>query len=176
MVTIVSGTNRKGSNTKKVAFQYQQLFAEKGIEAGLFSLEDVDIVHNDAAFQAIEATVIIPTTHFVFIIPEYNGSYPGALKMFFDTSSSHTIWFHKKALLTGIATGRAGNLRGLDHLTDVLHYMKFTIHPDKLPISSVHNLFGETGRITDENTLAAINEQVDDFIKWGGLVPGLQKK
>jgi chromate reductase len=169
MVTIVSGTNRKDSNTKKVALQYQQILAEKGVAADLFSLEDIDVVHNDAAFQQIEARVIIPTTHFIFIIPEYNGSYPGALKMFFDTSSSHTIWFHKKALLTGIATGRAGNLRGLDHLSDVLHYMRFTIHPDKLPISSIHNLLGEAGKISDEGTLTAINEQLDDFIKWGGL-------
>lgn len=170
MVTIVSGTNRKGSNTKKVALQYQQLLAEKGINADLFTLEDIDVTHNDAAFQQLEATLIIPTTHFIFIIPEYNGSYPGVLKMFFDTSSSHNIWFHKKALLVGIATGRAGNLRGLDHLSDVLHYMRFTIHPDKLPISSIHQLFSETGTISDAGTLAAIHTQLDDFIKWAQLL------
>lgn len=168
MVTIVSGTNRKGSNTLKIARQYRSLLAQKGIEAGLFSLEDVDVLHHDEAFQRIEEELIIPTTHFIFIIPEYNGSYPGVLKSLFDTSSSHNIWFHKKALLTGLATGRAGNLRGLDHLADVLHYLKFTIHPDKLPISSVHNLL-ETGEITDAATLAAIDQQLNDFIVWGGL-------
>ena len=170
MVTIVSGTNRKGSNTKKVALQYQQLLQQKGIKAGLFSLEDIDVMHYDAAFQQLEAELIIPTTHFIFIVPDYNGSYPGVLKMFFDTSSSHSIWFHKKALLTGVATGRAGNLRGLDHLSDVLHYMKFTIHHDKLPISSVHQLLGEEVEITDKGTLAAINTQLDDFIEWAGLI------
>ncbi len=169
MVTIVSGTNRKGSNTKRVALQYQQLLQDKGITAGLFSLEDVDVMHHDAAFQQLEAELIIPTTHFIFIVPEYNGSYPGVLKMFFDTSSSHTIWFHKKALLTGISTGRAGNLRGLDHLSDVLHYMKFTIHPDKLPISSIHQLLGDAQVITDKGTLLAIHTQLDDFIEWAGL-------
>jgi chromate reductase len=169
MVTIVSGTNRKGSNTKRVALQYQQLLLDKGIKAGLFSLEGIDVMQYDAAFQQLEAELIIPTTHFIFIIPEYNGSYPGVLKMFFDTSSSHTIWFHKKALLTGIATGRAGNLRGLDHLSDVLHYMKFTIHPDKLPISSIHQLLGEAKEITDKDTLDAIHAQLDDFIEWAGL-------
>ena len=86
MITIVSGTNRKGSNTKKIALVYQQLLLKKGITAGLFSLEGIALMQRDTAFEAIEQDIIIPTTHFVFIVPEYNGSFPGVLKMLFDTS------------------------------------------------------------------------------------------
>ena len=166
MITIVSGTNRQGSNTKRVALEYQRILTEKGVSAQLFSLEGVNVMRHDLAFERIEQEVLIPTTHFIFIVPEYNGSFPGVLKMLFDTSRSHELWFYKKALLTGNSTGRAGNLRGMDHLADILNYLKMTVHHNKLPISQVDKLMDASGRFTDENTLMAINHQLDEFIKW----------
>ena len=166
MVTIVSGTNRKGSNTKKIALVYQQILAQKGITARLFSLEDTELIRRDTAFTEIEQEIIIPTKQFIFIVPEYNGSFPGVLKLLFDTSKSHNLWFYKKALLTGVATGRAGNLRGMDHLADILNYLKITVHPNKLPISAVDQLLDAEGNITDLNTGNAINNQLDEFINW----------
>jgi NAD(P)H-dependent FMN reductase len=171
MITIISGTNRKLSNTSKIAREYQLILQGKGVEAGIFSLEDVDLLEYTTSFEKIENEILIPTTHFIIISPEYNGSFPGVLKMLFDNSRSHEIWFHKKALLTGVATGRAGNLRGMDHLADVLNYMKITVHPNKLPISAVNSVVGSDGKIIDKNTLKAINQQLDEFILWASLQP-----
>ena len=171
MITIISGTNRKYSNTYKIAREYQLILQEKGVEAGVFSLENIDVFHYNAEFEKIENEVLIPTTHFIIISPEYNGSFPGVLKMLFDSSRSHEMWFHKKALLTGVATGRAGNLRGMDHLADVLNYLKITVHPNKLPISVVNSVVGSDGKIIDDYTLKAINQQLDEFITWSGLTP-----
>jgi NAD(P)H-dependent FMN reductase len=169
MITIISGTNRKYSKTYKIASAYQLILQQKGMEAGLLSLEDMDVFSYNAAFENIENNILIPTTHFIIISPEYNGSFPGVLKLLFDNSRSHEIWFHKKALLTGVATGRAGNLRGMDHLADVLNYLKITVHPNKLPISAVNSIVGTDGKITDKNTIHAINNQLDEFIAWGHL-------
>lgn len=166
MITIVSGTNRIGSNTLKVAKEYQRLLDEKGVKAGLFSLQGVNVMTRDADFTAIENNIIIPTSAFIFIVPEYNGSFPGVLKLLFDNSRSHEIWFNKQALITGNATGRAGNLRGMDHLADILNYMKITVHPNKLPISQVNKLMDGEGRFTDAIALNAINNQLDEFLNW----------
>lgn len=166
MITIVSGTNRHGSNTLKVAKEYQRILNEKGVQTGLFSLEGVNVAEHNAAFDAIEKEIIIPTRQFIFIVPEYNGSFPGVLKMLFDTGSSHNIWFNKQALITGNSTGRAGNLRGMDHLADILNYVKITVHPNKLPISQVNRLMDAEGKFTDEGTIKAINNQLDEFLNW----------
>ncbi len=169
MITIISGTNRKHSYTYKIARQYQQLLSQKGITAGLLSLEDLDVLHFSKEFERIENEVLIPSTHFIIISPEYNGSFPGVLKLLIDNSSSRETWYHKKALLTGVATGRAGNLRGMDHLADVLNYIKITVHPNKLPISVVNRVVDSDGKITDAGTLKAINNQLDEFIHWSGM-------
>ncbi len=166
MYTIISGTNRAGSNTLKVAKEYQRLLKEKGIEAGLLSLEGLNLLERDKNFERIENDIITPTDKFLFIVPEYNGSYPGALKLFFDTGKSHAIWWHKKALITGVSTGRAGNLRGMEHLAGVLNHLKVTVYPDMQPLSVVDKLMDASGKFTDANIVAVINNQLDHFIKW----------
>ncbi len=166
MHIIISGTNRVGSNTLKVAKEYHRILSEKGVESKIFSLEGVNLLQRDAAFEAIEKEILIPNNTFIFIAPEYNGSFPGALKLLFDTGKTHELWWHKKAMLTGVASGRAGNLRGLDHLSAVLNHIKITVYPNQLPLSSVDKLLDENGRFTDDATIQAINNQLDGFLNW----------
>jgi chromate reductase, NAD(P)H dehydrogenase (quinone) len=166
MITIISGTNRIGSNTRKVAQEYQRILAEKGVKTQFLSLEDIHSIKRDAEFEKIEQSILIPTTAYILVLPEYNGSLPGIFKLLIDNSKPADAWHNKKALLVGTATGRAGNLRGLDHATNILNHLKITVHPNKLPISVVNTLLNEEDKFMNEGTLAAINLQIDEFLKW----------
>jgi chromate reductase, NAD(P)H dehydrogenase (quinone) len=162
--TIISGTNRQGSNTKKIAKAYQHILQQKGIDAGLLALDEVDITEKNGSFDKMQQAFLIPTQKFIIIMPEYNGSYPGILKLLIDSSDIKNAWWNKKVLLTGVATGRAGNLRGMEHLTGSLLHIKMTVHHNRLPISMVDKLMDEAGNLTDTGTIKAIEQQVDDFI------------
>ena len=164
MYLIISGTNRPASNTIRVARQSQQLLHLKGIEAEFLSLEGLNVLVRNPAFSEIEKKLLIPASKYIFISPEYNGSIPGVLKCMFDISESKTTWAGKKALLTGVSSGRAGNLRGMEDLTGILHYLRVVVHPNKLPISVVDSLFNQKDSISDEVTLSVINMQLDEFI------------
>ena len=88
---------------------------------------------------------------------------PGVLKALIDNSDIKNVWNYKKALLTGVATGRAGNLRGMDHLSDTLHFMKMNVFYNKLPISVIDKVMDNEGHFNEE-TMKAINHQLDEFI------------
>ncbi|MEO5909064.1 MAG: NAD(P)H-dependent oxidoreductase [Ginsengibacter sp.] len=163
MYTIISGTNRIESHTEKVAGEYQRILKNKNIEANIFSLKGLDTLHRSEGIIKAETEIFIPTDKFIFIIPEYNGSYPGVLKALIDNSDIRKVWNFKKALLTGVATGRAGNLRGMDHLSDTLHYMKMNVFYNKLPISVIDKVMDEEGHLNDE-TIKAVNKQIDEFL------------
>ena len=165
MYTIISGTNRVGSHTEKVAKEYREILKEKNIEANLFSLKGLNVLKRNEEIKKVENEILIPADKFIFVIPEYNGSYPGVLKALIDNSDIKNVWNYKKALLTGVATGRAGNLRGMDHLSDTLHYMKMNVFYNKLPISVVDKVLDEEGHFNTD-TLKAINLQLDEFIKF----------
>ncbi len=166
MYTIISGTNRPDSNTLKIAREYRKLLLQKGQEAHLLSLEGLDVLMPNPVFAEVERELLIPIPKFIFISPEYNGSIPGVLKAMFDISDIQKSWWNKRALMTGVSTGRAGNLRGMEHLTGILNFMKVTVHHNKLPISVVNTLLNPAGEITDARTLDAINSQLDEFIKF----------
>ncbi|GAC1427817.1 MAG: NAD(P)H-dependent oxidoreductase [Chitinophagaceae bacterium] len=166
MITIISGTNRAGSNTGKVAAQYLQLLKNKGVEVNFVSLVGLNVNERNPDIQQLEKDILIPTGKFIFISPEYNGSIPGVLKSLIDHSDIKHVWWGKKALLTGVSTGRAGNLRGMEHLTGILHYVKMHVHPNKLPISVVDKLLNEDNLITDKETLQAIDEQLNEFLAY----------
>jgi chromate reductase len=134
MVTIISSTNRPGSSTLKLAEYYKKQLAAKGLETGLLSLTQLpsNIVETDLygkrseAFTAIQ-NIITATDKFLFIIPEYNGSYPGILKVFIDACSFPESFYDKKAALVGLSSGKYGNIRGIDHFTGVCHYIHLNV-------------------------------------------------
>jgi NAD(P)H-dependent FMN reductase len=166
LYTVISGTNRPGSNTIRVAKQYFRLLEEKGVAARFVSLEDMDVNKRNDALRALEKEILIPTTKFIFVTPEYNGSFPGVLKAMIDNTDIEKVWWGKKALLTGVSTGRAGNLRGMEHLTGVLQYLKMHVYHNKLPISVVNKLLNGEDYIGDMATLKSINDQLEEFMRF----------
>jgi NAD(P)H-dependent FMN reductase len=121
--------------------------------------------------QQIQESYMIPAEKFVFIIPEYNGSFPGVLKLFIDACSVYKMGETfkkgtKKALTTGVSSGRAGNLRGLVHFAGVLNYLNVAVLPNQLPISNIENIVHQDGSISNQETVAAISKQIDDFLRF----------
>ena len=164
--TIISGTNRVGSNTLKVARLIGAILKEKGQESNLVSLEGLDLNGRSPELARLESEILIPTQKFIFVIPEYNGSFPGSLKTMIDLSDIKPVWWWKKAMLTGVSSGRAGNLRGLDHLTGTLNYLKVAVLPNRLPVSMIDKLIDAEGNLTDDSTIAALSAQVDEFLNF----------
>ena len=166
MVTIISGTNRKNNNTKKIALEYQRLLKEMQIDSHFLALDEINVAERNDLFRKMEKDYLEPADKFIIIMPEYNGSYPGILKLMIDNSDVSKAWHHKKVLLTGVSTGRAGNLRGMEHLTGALLHMKMLVHPNRLPVSVVDKMIGEHEQISDAGTLRAINNQLNEFINF----------
>jgi len=173
MVTIIASTNRPGSSTLQVAQYYQKQLAAKGMETNLLSLAQLppNLIETDlygkrsSAFAQIQE-IITNTDKFLFVIPEYNGSYPGVLKVFMDACSFPESFYDKKAALVGLSSGKYGNIRGIDHFTGVCHYLNLHVMPLKIHIASIRKEMDTNGNLTAEDTLRYTNEQMDKFIKF----------
>jgi chromate reductase, NAD(P)H dehydrogenase (quinone) len=171
-LTVICGTNRDNSFTHKVSLYYQKILQNKGIESKLLTMSDMpkDIAFGEVFgkrsgyFDDLIRTAIEPCDHFILISPEYNGSFPGILKVFIDAVHP-SKWHDKKFCLTGVSSGRAGNLRGMEHLTNILNYLKVHVYHNKLPISQIDKIFEGT-EPSSEETIQAIDKQIDGFLKF----------
>ena len=166
MITVISGTNRKDSMTLKLATIYVELLSQKTDNLHLLSLEDLNVCDRNPPMLEEEQKFLIPSEKFVFIMPEYNGSFPGILKLLLDNSDIKKCWWHKKAALVGLADGRGGNLRGLEHMTNILHYLKMNVHYNKIAVSRVNEELDEQGRLLNKTTELAIIQQIEDFLNY----------
>ncbi len=172
-ISIISGTHRKDSKSAQVAKQYSKLLAKQNIESKVLDLSLLPAEflfagtfgnHLPELDKIIEEHVV-NFTDFVFVVPEYNGSFPGSLKAFIDCVEPK--FFHnKKAGLVGISSGRAGNLRGLDHLTGILHYLQVEVMSAKPKLSQYHTLVDHEDNIIDEATLKLLENHVEKLLNF----------
>jgi NAD(P)H-dependent FMN reductase len=131
---------------------------------GLYAKDEVP-----EKIKLIQDEWMIPAEKFIWILPEYNGSFPGILKFFIDTISvrQYNETFRlKKSMLIGVATGRSGNIRGMDHMAGVLMHMKSVVYPRMLPVSKVSELIDDQGRLNHEPTLKTLMEHLTGFISF----------
>ncbi len=171
MNLIISGTNRLGSNSLKVANYYRQELEKKGELWDILSLEDLphDLIFTDLYNKRSEAFLPIQervskAKKFIFIIPEYNGSYPGVLKVFMDACSFPVSFYHKKAILVGVSSGKYGNIRGVDHFTGVCNYLRMHVLPLKIHIPHIQNELNNEQVLMDNITIKFVNEQIEETL------------
>lgn len=165
MITVILATNRPGNQTEAVALKYCQVLTLMGENVNYFSLENLppDFLVSDMygrrseLMQNILNEMFIPATKFVVVAPEYNGTFPGVFKLFIDAIHPE-IFYTKKVALVGTSAGRAGNVRGMDHLTNTLNYIQVNVLPYKLPISSLPQLL-EGNELKDPVTIQLIEQQ-----------------
>lgn len=173
MLTIIAGTNRPGSSTLKLAVYYQRILKERSVETSVLSLENLpdNLLKTDLygkrseEFKPLQQLINV-SDKFIFIIPEYNGSFPGALKAFVDACDFPQSFFDKKAALVGISSGKYGNIRGVDHFTGVCNYLNMHVFSLKLHIPFIRKELDANGNLTEEDTIKFTNEQMERFLKF----------
>jgi chromate reductase, NAD(P)H dehydrogenase (quinone) len=179
MILIINGTNRPNNKTKIIAeYCKDYLSIALNEEVKYINLEQItsDIINEQmyneggqASFlNALQDNLVIPHHKWIIVSPEYNGSFPGILKLFFDAMSVRKYretFAHKKVGLIGTSSGRAGNLRGMEHLTSLLNYMKVTVFHNKLPISGIGNIISSEG-IIDTVNKEILNAYLKEYLIW----------
>ena len=129
MVTIISGTNRKDSNTLKVSKLAKKFLKKIGVETQLIDLAEIpeeifsrDHYNNPHKNFKIYQDMILNCSGILSIVPEYNGSFPGILKYFIDLLKFPESLREKPAGFIGLAAGSFGGIRAIEHLAMVFQY------------------------------------------------------
>ena len=157
MISIVAGTNRDNANSLILANIYQELLDKLGAENQLIDLTDLpndfietalyDKSGKNVDFNPIREAML-KSEKFVFIVPEYNGGFPGVLKTFIDGLQFPQTFTGKKAALVGLSSGVQGGGLALSHLTDILNYCGTTVLALKPKLARI-NAHLVDGEITD---------------------------
>jgi chromate reductase, NAD(P)H dehydrogenase (quinone) len=173
MILIITGTNRPKAISKQISLYYQTLLQEHGQESRILDLEDLPddftttaLYHNSGknlAFNALRQQVE-DSEKLVFIIPEYNGSYPGVLKAFMDGMRYPDGLQFKKAALVGVSVGVQGGSVAVSHFADVLSYLQVNQVGLQVKLSSIRQHLHE-GKITLDIYNQLLHSQISQLIQ-----------
>jgi chromate reductase, NAD(P)H dehydrogenase (quinone) len=174
MITIVVGTNRPNSKSREVANFYKQLLDNLNTDSQILDLVNLpkDFTHSalysnngkNEDFNYLR-NKMKEADKYVFIIPEYNGSFPGILKTFIDGLGYPNEILNKKAALVGISDGVQGGALALSHINDIFNYLGLNILAQRVKIPFMKKNFVE-GQITDTLINQLITDQAALLVKF----------
>lgn len=174
MVKIIVGTNRKNSLSKTIATLYQEILLERGAESEILELSQLPadfietaLYENNGRNEGYNAfhSRVKEGKKFVFIVPEYNGSFPGILKTFIDGMTYPNTFRNKKCALVGLSSGIGGGGIALSHLTDIFHYLGMHVLALKPKLAKIEQNMSDN-LLTNRLYLDLLHTQADMLLEF----------
>jgi len=173
MITVICGTNRKDAVSHTIASIYQEKLTGLNEPHQYINLEELPM---DFTFSALYENsgqnelfnkyreMMLNSEKFVFIVPEYNGSFPGVLKAFIDGLQFPDTFKDKKTALVGVSSGIQGAGLALSHLTDIFNYCGTHVLAAKPKLMHIESNMKE-GKLSSLYQ-DLLEQQAEEFVKF----------
>ncbi|MEK7432545.1 MAG: NADPH-dependent FMN reductase [Cyanobacteriota bacterium] len=172
-ITIISGSPRKASVTKRLGFFLEtQLKENKDLNVNHIVISDLelpfiqnvwtDIKDVPDSFKEIYQK-LNDSDGFIFVTPEYNGGYSSAMKNLLDYFPKST--YAKKAI--GIVTaspGAMGGMRAAMQMQQMILGFWGIPSPHMLIVPSIDKKFDENNNLVDESFSSAISSFLTEYL------------
>lgn len=181
MIVLLIGTNRPGSNTRKVAAHLEEIYGELKVPLRVLDLADLpgeifspaSYAEKPKSFQPF-ANAVLESTGLHVVTPEYNGSLPGVLKYFIDMLKFPESFENRPVCFTGLAAGVWGALRPVEQLQAIFGYRNAHIYPTRVFLPQIYNLLGASGRLGNAELLERLRQQVAGFVEFVEKLKGVK--
>jgi NAD(P)H-dependent FMN reductase len=180
VIVIISGTNRPGSNTRKVAARVEAAYKASGVKTGLLDLADLPPeIFSPESYAAKPpgfsrfTSAVLAADGLVVVTPEYNGSLPGILKYFIDMLPFPESFERRPVCFVGLSAGIWGALRPVEQLQAIFGYRNAYIFPERVFLPGINQLLDEAGLFTRPDIEKRLEKQAAGFV---GFVENLRAK
>jgi chromate reductase len=171
-LVVVPGTNRRGA--------YSAILAKLVVAELLTGSNTVDLLELDLgaeflaadAYSAPQPAVkklvdrFLAADGVVFIVPEYNGSYPGVLKLFIDMLPYPQGFDQRPCAFIGLSAGQFQSLRAVEHLQGVTGYRHAYNFPVRIFIGDSKRAFSPEGQLVDRKLAERLTAQATGFVRF----------
>lgn len=170
-IVVLSGSSRPGSYTARALGVVFDELAKRGAEPSFYDASELAL-----AFPGRSETddgrrltaAVAEATGVVLGTPEYHGSFSAMIKLAIESLGFPSVLKGKPVALVGVAAGRIGAVKSLEHLRGVCAHVGAIVMPGAISIAGVRNVFDAAGRCTDassEQALRGVAAGLLDFIR-----------
>jgi chromate reductase len=171
MITLISGTNRPGSQTLRVTKTLEGYYKAAGAPTRILDLQDLPVelfspksyAEKPASFTPMLEQVL-SSEGLVVVTPEYNGSFPGVLKFFIDMLKFPESFEKRPVAFVGVAAGMWGALRSVEQLTAIFGYRNAHIFPERLFLPRIDTQLDADNQFTQPLVRQLAESQAKGFV------------
>lgn len=147
-ISILVGSIRDGSHSLFVAEVLKKKLENFGHNVSLFDPRQLNLSipfsnvpsssENVQNLSQILQNNIKKADGVVLVTPEYDGSYSAVMKLLIEHLGYPSALAGAKTAVVGVASGRIGAYRAIEHLRAVLQHIGGIVAPGQLSLSEVH--------------------------------------
>ncbi len=152
-VVTILGTARPGNYTGKALRIVNQELGQSGVDVDFVDSADLALSfpgQNGSPDAAELRARVKQATALILATPEYHGSFSSMLKLVIENLGFPSVLSGKPVALLGVAAGRIGAIKSLEHLRGVCSHIGAIVLPAPLSVANVQQVFDEEGKCLDE--------------------------
>lgn len=173
-IAAIVGSVRKDSFNRKLAEfikkRYNNRFDMEILDLSVLPLYSQDIENNEPQEITDFKKSVKEADAVLWVTPEYNSTIPGVLGNAIDwLSRVDKVMIGKPSWIMGASMGNLGTVKAQMHLRDILFapgLQSPVLIGNEVYVGAVHKKMDETGTITDEATVAFLDQVADNFEQW----------
>ena len=173
MMTLLVGTNRPESNTRRVAAQIEEIYRELQTPLKVLDLAQLPPeIFSPASYAekpksfAPFSDSVLQASGLIVVTPEYNGALPGVLKYFIDMLEFPESFEHRPVCFVGLAAGLWGALRPVEQLQAIFGYRNAYLYPERVFLPRIGSLLDADGRLKDPELVDRLRAQQKGFVEF----------
>ena len=171
-IVVVCGTNRDGALSRLLATEVSESYRQRDQSVDLLDMNELPpeallpTAYKEQA-EPVKKLVdrFLASDGAVFVIPEYNGSYPGVIKLFVDMLPYPEGFDSRPCAFIGLAAGQFKSLRAVEHFQQVAGYRNAYMYPRRIFIGDSFKQFVD-GKLSDDELSKRLHAQADGFIQF----------
>ncbi|MGE3536187.1 MAG: NADPH-dependent FMN reductase [Candidatus Tectimicrobiota bacterium] len=170
-IVCISGTNRPDNYTARALGVVVEALRQGQHAPVLFDARTLSLPfpgQADSGDGARLRQAVAAAPGVILATPEYHGSFCAMTKLIIENLGFPSVLAGKPVALVGVAAGRIGAIKALEHLKSVCGHVGALVVPGAVSIAGVQSLFDEQGRCTDatvETMLRGVSQALLTFLQ-----------
>ncbi len=168
-IAAILGTDRPGNYTgHALRLMVERLATRGSVEVDLLDPADGALPFpggQQAGGWEMELKEAVSQADGVLIAtPEYHGSFSARLKLMIENLGFPSALRNKPVALLGVAAGRIGAIKSLEHLRSVCGHVGALVLPGAVSVAQVRQAFDRDGRCTDAEVERRLDQLAASFV------------
>lgn len=170
-IVAISGTSRPDNFTSRALAVVSARLVQLGASVETFDARELQLDfpgRPETADAKRMREAVKGADGVVLATPEYHGTFAAMTKLILENMGFPSALGNKPLALLGVAQGRIGAIKSLEHLRGACSHMGAIVVPATVSLSGVQRVFDARGEVADPGARAALEgtaQSLLDFLK-----------